>query len=116
MFHSELKKSGKKGQLTLGGALTFENVEELKITLEKALGSFKNLTLCFRDVEEADFTFIQLLCAAHKSACTKKKILTREALPPELEEVTGLLGFTRGNGCFPEDKSDCLWRESPPGQ
>jgi anti-anti-sigma regulatory factor len=113
MFDVHLKKTGKNGQLTLKGSLTYENAGAVKKALLKGLDKYKTLLLTFEEVEKVDLTTFQLLCAAHKSALERKKnIILERGLPAALNQAAVELGFTRHAGCRKETKDTCFFIEN----
>lgn len=71
----KLRKSGQNGNrtLTMSGELTVGYAAKLKRALTEELEHTDSLRLRFGDVEDADITLIQLLCAAHRSAHKRNK-------------------------------------------
>ena len=70
------------------------------------------LVLNLSKVEEVDLSFLQLLCAAHKSASNAGKTFTLEgALSEPLIRKAREAGFACRKECGPHVNGDCLWRE-----
>ncbi|MGE4296554.1 MAG: STAS domain-containing protein [Desulfovibrionaceae bacterium] len=57
-----------EGVLRIDGAATLDGCEKIKAALLAALGRCRTLTLDVSGVTQADLSFLQLLCAADKSA------------------------------------------------
>ena len=99
----KLKRSGKKEcrTLTMGGELTVGHAGKLKRVLIEELERADNLRLKFDDVEEADITLLQLLCAAHNSALEKNKTITvhDNGFPPAVWNTANSAGMFDNPRC-----------------
>jgi anti-anti-sigma factor len=98
--------------VTAGGRLTASQAGPLQRLLLEAFAGTNNVELSLRDVQEADLSFLQLLCAAHRTAAARGigfRLCGLESAPA----VTRLIrsaGAERGVGC-PEG---CLWPSGGP--
>ena len=63
----------KNALLTLDGDATIYKIDEIKVALLRALKEAKHLTINLKSVTKADFSFLQLLCAAHKDLAASKQ-------------------------------------------
>ena len=98
--------------LTFGGDLTVENIQQLYGTLQAALDNTRELSLTFTDVTAVDLSFVQLLCAAHRTAVRADKIMKVSSHRPEiLKAAVRELGFVREEGCTLDIQGSCLWKE-----
>ena len=61
--------------LIVEGNLTIERAGELKGTLLNALKDAASIGICFKEDSRIDVSFLQLVCAAHRSACSSGKQL-----------------------------------------
>ncbi len=108
-----LRKSGKKEcrTLTMSGELTVRHAAKLKRALTGELKRADNLQLRFGDVEEADITLLQLLCAAHKSAREIGKGLTlyENGFPPVIWNTANSAGMFGNLRC--PDSGSCMYAE-----
>ncbi len=94
MFNAEIKNSGKVNVLVLSGSLTIDRAGEIKKIFLEAISRFKSFQVAFDNVEEVDFTFLQLLQAAKRSVDNKKKSFTLATpLPPALAKAAGSLSI-----------------------
>lgn len=110
MVDSAIRKSGKKGILTLSGVLTVNGAEEIKDALFKAITRFKNLELEFGEISAMDFSCLQLLCSAHRTAIHRNRVISLKLpLPAVMEELIVSTGFTRHAGCAAGDNCRCFW-------
>ena len=96
--------------VTLRGNLTIRRAVELKAQLAEALGKAQTVLIEFADYREADLSFIQLLCSAHRTALRNGGDLRlggggRRAVL----DMAHRAGFFREKACsFSEDRG-CLW-------
>jgi anti-anti-sigma regulatory factor len=109
MFETSIKKSGKEGILTIKGSLTINYVKEMKNELLNVFSRFKHVKIIFKDIDHVDFSCIQLLCSAHKSAHQNNKTIMLAAdLPDILCKIISSMGFQRKIDCFSEVPQACL--------
>lgn len=98
--------------LYLKGDLTIETVNELREVLLEVYGENRTqIRLNGRELGAIDFYGLQLLCAAHRTAIRKKKLLTWEGgRPSQISDAMPIVGFTRHCGCSlcPPDIK-CVW-------
>jgi hypothetical protein len=60
----------------------------------------------------ADLSFLQLLCAAHKSAVRRGKTLTiAGAVPEDIRQKVKETGMTGNKSCGNDLGRSCLWAE-----
>lgn len=98
--------------LILKGALTIENVAELKSAVAEALEASTGLALEVADVETADLSCLQLLCSAHRTAVRDGKSLELRNAGDGFIAVMDAAGYGRNLGCLHPSRSDCLWLEA----
>jgi ABC-type transporter Mla MlaB component len=98
--------------LELDGDLTIENMQELHQILLDSLKNCHELSLSFAKVTAVDFSFVQLLCAAHRAAVRAEKVMRLPGECPEaLRTVVRESGFMREQGCVLDTQGSCLWKE-----
>lgn len=105
-----IEKDGEACVMKLSGSLTIENVDLIK---EKLMELFDNEEIVRVNVSEKsdiDFTFLQLMCSAHRTFVSHKKKLcfcnkNSEILCRKIEK----LGFKRHTGCCLDLDNSCLW-------
>ena len=93
--------------VTAGGRLTASQAARLRQHLLEAFERAGRVELSLHDVQEADLSFLQLLCAAHRTAAARGVTFLLsglEAADPVLRLIREA-GAERGAGC-PEG---CLW-------
>lgn len=100
-------------RLLLEGDLTVAQAPAVREALRKALGKGRQVTLAFGEVGRVDLSFLQLVCALHKSAraAGKRVVQPRAGIPPQVMEAARAAGFLRSDGCGP----GCLWAETEGG-
>jgi len=101
----------------LGGALTIQEVAELKLVLQQALGQSDRVVVDCSQAQKTDLPWLQLLCAAHRSAVRAGKSLVLANLPKVMQALKAEAGFDRHCSCPLSDaESNCLWVEDGHGQ
>jgi anti-anti-sigma factor len=98
--------------VTAGGRLTASQAGPLQRLLLEAFERSKRVELSLRDVQEVDLSFLQLLCAAHRTAAARGigfRLCGLESAPPVARLIRDA-GAERGVGC-PEG---CLWPAGGP--
>ena len=91
---------------------TIEEAGRIRALLMEQLAGKNGLVLNLSNVDEVDLSFLQLLCAVHKSASNAGKTLTLEgALSEPLTRKAREAGFACRKECGPHLNGDCLWRE-----
>ena len=101
-----------KGAFELRGPCTVEEAGKIRSLLMEQLREKDCLALNLEGVESADLSFLQILCAVHKSALhAKKTIVVDGALPESLIQKVREAGFACRRECGPDLNKDCLWTE-----
>ena len=94
MFDASITGKKKKGALTLKGELTLSNIHRVKEALLDVLSRFKEIDIIIENIEQIDFSCIQLFCAAHKSAVKQGKSLVVTPPPGEPAKFTEALEYS----------------------
>ncbi|MBU0674206.1 MAG: STAS domain-containing protein [Proteobacteria bacterium] len=103
--HSPAKFLALRGDFTIGRAAEFTAM------LRTALESGSPVTLDVQAVVEVDLTFMQLLCAAHRTACELNTTVTISSPWPEsVAQQIEQAGFTNRRCPFKLDPG-CLWHK-----
>ncbi len=106
--------AGKKQRQTLAldGECTLDRALELKSILLEALKDGGDLLLNLENAAAADLSFLQLLCAAHRTAlrCGKQLALCPGPSTAFIEAAEGA-GFLRTMGCQAALNRECLFTE-----
>ena len=96
--------------LVFSGNLTLHTATEVKKDLIEALTSSAAVQVSFKDVSEVDLSFVQLICAAHRSAVTDgKKIEFPVQWPEAFVNLTQESGLNGHVGCSNDDHILCPW-------
>ena len=97
--------------LRLEGELTIERASELLDICRQALAASDRIEVEFVSVGEVDFSFLQLLCSAHRTAVAQGKQFCFAGKRPDfLSDVGRQAGFIRKQKCqMNPDRQDCLW-------
>ncbi len=98
------------GRLVLKGELTLENIrplyEDMKDILEKA----NHLVVDVSEASDADLSFLQLLCSAHRTAMkTGKTLAFAEIIPDIVKKAMADNGYTGQSRCSLDLNHTCLW-------
>ena len=102
---------GKEGTLSLAGNLTMAEVHQTRDALLAAIGEVDRLHLDLNNIELADVSFVQLLCAAHRECFLSNKDLFLQGNVSEtVESLLERAGYVKQCGCIPAARNSCLWR------
>lgn len=111
MFNVVTKKAGKQTLVVFEGELVIEFIDEMKEALRDAIINSEQVRIEFGNVDVADFSFLQLICSAHRSVELKNKILVlSRPMPEALKKAADRMGFTRYTTCPHGKINHCLWR------
>ena len=106
----DLQRTGNDAVIVAGGRLTASNIGQLHRVLLEAFDGAARVDLFLHDVQEADLSFLQLLCSAHRTSVARGTAFTMsglESADPVLRLI-GAAGAERGVGC----PDGCLWTGS----
>ncbi len=97
--------------LSFRGTLTILEAGALKQILQSALEKSSQLVVDCSDVKKMDFSWLQLLCSAHRSACgAGKSFALIEPLPEAFHVLKLEAGFDRHCSCPMSDSPhNCIW-------
>ena len=111
---SDLQRSGDDAVIVAGGSLTCSHAGRLHRELLEAFAGSGRVDLFLHDVREADLTFLQLMCAAHRTAAAQGRVFTIGGLDSAspIRRLILEAGAERGAGC-PEA---CLWANAFAGE
>ena len=97
--------------VVLDGALNIQRIGELKEAFAAAFTESDHVVLDLARGTEVDLSFLQLVCAAHKSASRTHKQLTLSGERPEcLRQAIEEAGFLPLKGCRDVSGNGCLWK------
>ncbi len=105
------KETTRSRKLTFSGDLTLPHIGKLAARLRQALSTAERLTLEVQAGGEVDLSFLQLLCAAHRSARESgRTIRLGSAAGQSLHALLLEAGMIR-QGCGHRDVSSCFWTQ-----
>jgi len=107
---SDLQRTGDDAVIVAGGSLTCSYAGRLHRELLEAFAGTGRVDLFVHDVQEADLTFLQLMCAAHRTAAARGTVFSIGGLDSAspIRRLILEAGAERGAGC-PEA---CLWADA----
>lgn len=99
-----------RGKLVLQGELTVEQILPVRDNLKNALEAVRSLDIDLEEVTEIDLSFLQILCAAHRTALKTGKTLKLAGNPPQVFlQAMEDNGYSRQSGCSLDAGKTCLW-------
>jgi len=103
----DVKRTGEAAVVIAGGRLSASQAGRLHQALLQAFAGGGRVDLFLNEVQEADLTFLQLLCAAHRTAAANGVVFTLSGLESAdvVRRLISEAGAERGVGC----PDDCLW-------
>lgn len=105
--------SGEQTAFEARGTCTVEEAGRIRTLLMEKLRESDRVVLSLSGVDEADLSFLQLLCAVHKSAFNARKTLVLDGVPSEpLTRKAREAGFACRRECGPDLSKDCFWAEA----
>ncbi|MGE4319343.1 MAG: STAS domain-containing protein [Deferribacterales bacterium] len=103
----DISKLGTKVIITVSGSLTVDHIVDLHTKLRDIIDTAETVDMEIGQVEEADLTFLQLLCSAHKSFLERNKRFNVTGMKNELLSREGFAGFIRERGCTKDKSGNC---------
>jgi anti-anti-sigma regulatory factor len=102
------KKTSK--DLILSGSLTLRAASDIRQQILSALDENETVKLLLQEVEEVDLSFVQIFCAAHRSAIQKEKsLLVQSDLPEVFTKIIKEAGLQGHIGCSADGQESCVW-------
>ncbi|MDQ5985195.1 MAG: hypothetical protein CSYNP_00900 [Syntrophus sp. SKADARSKE-3] len=96
--------------LSVSGEVTIQNAGSFRDSLKKLYEDGSNVTIHLEELTNADLTFLQILCSAHRTFTSSGKALTISGPCPQvLKKVIEDAGYQRGYGCALDTTKTCLW-------
>ncbi|MBI5101001.1 MAG: STAS domain-containing protein [Nitrospirae bacterium] len=97
-------------EFNLGGMLTLENAVAIRGVLSEELKRAGEIVLSLDPASEADVSFFQILCAAHRTALREnRQLVIKNILQAPLASCIDAAGFRREKGCSHDRDGSCLW-------
>jgi len=95
MFEFNIEKKDDSLNLELKGALTIQNINEIKDVLYENYKTVNNLVISHFDASDFDLTYIQLLIALYKTSLKDgKKVLLGKERAPKFDAIVKQVGLT----------------------
>jgi anti-anti-sigma regulatory factor len=103
----DLERTADEAVVTARGRLTASEAGRIHQALLEAFAGSRRVELALGEVQEADLSFLQLLCAAHRSAASRGVAFTVSGLElaQPVQRLIREAGAERGVGC----PGGCLW-------
>jgi len=96
--------------LTVVGNMTIQNASAFKDSLRALQESGTGAAINLEGLTEADLSFLQLLCSAHRTFTTFDQPFTIAGRVPEpLLKIIAAAGYQRERGCPLDSTHSCLW-------
>ena len=109
MEELEIIASGPE-HITMNGSLTVANAAAILKALREALAGTDRLTVTLGEKAEADVSFFQILCSAHRTATKLNKCLHLDAgSARRFYGDARASGYVRIKGCSRDRDGSCLW-------
>ncbi len=111
MIEIGIEQAADKRVVKVSGHLTVEHAVELKTAVQEALtGQAGRVVLALGPVAAADLSFFQVLCSAHRTAVSAKKIFAVERFQQDaLLRLHRMIGFARRKGCALDTTATCVF-------
>jgi hypothetical protein len=90
--------------------MTVIHAEELKKAMQEAFGRpSQNIVLSLGTVSEADLSFFQIICSAHRTAMAEGRTFSVQNFNQDgLMRAHALCGFVRRSGCSQDKTGTCV--------
>ncbi len=109
MIDSRFEDTREGAVLKLYGELTVENAGVLKDLLTASHGGRDRFSLDLTGITAADIAGLQVLCAAHRAWRHEMRKVEVTGIAAAVDMAADDAGYHREEGCFPEERSDCIW-------
>lgn len=101
-------KETEDGEIVMRGMLTVENASAIRSGILNTLRRRDSLKISI-EAAQADVSFLQILCAAHRLARTEKKDFLKGDFSDDFVSSILQAGYARNRGCSPGGETNCLW-------
>ncbi len=100
----------KEGGVLLSGALKIENAAEIRMKLIDMIEKEDRVVITVGEDAEADLSFFQLICSAHRTAVRLNRSFGVASVRPQtFIRSSKAAGFLREKGCACDLMGDCVW-------
>ncbi len=112
MDNTSQSASDAQARFEINGTCGIEEAARIRTILAESLSQADKATLDLSKATDADLSFLQLLCAAHKSAVRRGKTLTiTGTVPEDIRQRVKEAGMTGNTSCGSDLSKSCLWAE-----
>jgi anti-anti-sigma regulatory factor len=108
----EVLPTAKQTILKLEGSWIIERARELKSVLIQSLKEYDRIIVDLEGLTQADLSFLQLFCSAHRTSLKLGKHFALDQNKPALvKKLVREAGYERTLGCHRDPCKSCLWKE-----
>jgi hypothetical protein len=105
-----LVRSGRKGEALIDGALRVENAADIKMKLLDMIEREDRVVITIGENAEADLSFFQIICSAHRVAVKMNKSFgITPVRPAAFIRSSADAGFPMEKGCACDIQGNCVW-------
>ncbi len=103
-------RSGNDGEVLIEGALKVENAAEIKAKFLDMIDKEDRVIITIGEASEADLSFFQIICSAHRTAVRmNKSFMVGPRRPAAFMQSYADAGFIREKGCVFGHDGNCAW-------
>ena len=103
-------KSITRKEVVLSGSLSLSSAADNRKQLLQALDEADTVQLILQEVEDVDLSLVQIICAAHRSAIQRDKLLElQNDLPDIFTQIIEDAGLHSHIGCTSDKRGCCIW-------
>ncbi len=101
-----------QARVEISGACGIEEAARIRTVLVESLSQSDRAALDLSKATDPDLSFLQLLCAAHKSAVRRgKTVMITGTVPEDIRQRVKEAGMTGNKSCGNDLGKSCLWAE-----
>ena len=110
MYKATTEQRGDSSVIRFQGELSIEHAQEIQETMLSASRDGGTLLIDMSAVTKIDLSFLQLICASHKSSIrSKRRIDFLSNNCAVLQEAASMAGYRKRNECTFASDNHCLW-------
>lgn len=105
-----VRKSKNSTHLHVSGDMQIEQIYKLKKAIEESIESSDRTIISMEKATDMHFSYLPLLCSAHKTSLQKSGCsIELKGTPEVLNKALAGSGFSRHRGCMSSSNKTCLW-------
>lgn len=105
-----VRKSKNATHLYVSGEMQIEQIYKLKKAIEESIESSDRTVISMEKATDMHFSYLPLLCSAHKTSLKKSGCsIELKGSPEMLNKALSNSGLSRHRGCIPSSNRTCLW-------